>query len=352
MITPFKHFTSLETAHCVTGSMQQIYAFYDHPISEDLLFGLGEGTGFIYWHQKGQLPFMGGRATPEPSLEALAGERIGVKITSYTTSSPRKAEAALLKLLEAETPVMLQVDMGFLPYLDFHGAEYHFGGHLIVACGYDSANHTVLIADRDLELHPVSLEALAQARASTYKPFPPKNKWYTFDFAHKRAPTSQEIYTAIAHQTNHMLRPPISNMGVKGIRKTAKLLPQWGNILKESELRFTLFNGYIFISPVGGTGGGMFRYMFSRFLKEAAALTGHDAFDSIAQEFACIGDRWEALGEWFRTTSEAASPADCLHEAVAPLEELAALEQGNRIKIIAAIKILLEPQRHGGHKEN
>jgi hypothetical protein len=30
----------------------------------------------------------------------------------------------------------------------------------------------------------------------------------------------------------------------------------------------------------------------------------------------------------------------------------AALEQGNRIKMIAAIKILFEPQRHGGHKEN
>ena len=38
-------------------------------------------------------------------------------------------------------------------------------------------------------------------------------------------------------------------------------------------LRWALFNTYIFISPVGGSGGGIFRYMFSRFLREAAALT-------------------------------------------------------------------------------
>jgi hypothetical protein len=33
---------------------------------------------------------------------------------------------------------MLQVDMGYIPYFDFGGEEYHFGGHMVVACGYDA----------------------------------------------------------------------------------------------------------------------------------------------------------------------------------------------------------------------
>ncbi|MFW5709595.1 MAG: BtrH N-terminal domain-containing protein [Chloroflexota bacterium] len=332
MFAPFKTFTSLETHHCVTGSMRHIYTFYDHPMSEEMLFGLGEGTGYIYWHQKGQPPFIGGRATPEPSLEEVTGQRTGVKITAYATSSARKAKAALLDFLEAGTPVMLQVDMGFLPYFDF-GEEYHFGGHLIVACGYDKDNGTVLIADRDIELHPVSLEALARARGSTYKPFPPKNRWYTFDFADKRQPTSQEIFTAIRNQAVGMLHPPISNMGVKGIRKTAKRLPEWRNSLDESELRFALFNAYIFIQ-IGGTGGGAFRYMFSRFLNEAAEVTDCSPLLNLAQDFHHIGNRWAELADWFYKASESPAPEEHLDEAVQPLHEIAALEESAWIDLM------------------
>ena len=155
MLNAIDTFESLETHHCVTGSLRHIYQFYNHAISEEMLFGLGEGTGYIYWHQKGTLPFIGVRANPKPSVEELAGQRTGVIITPYTTTSARKAEKSLIDLLEQNIPVMLQVDMGFLPYFDFQGEEYHFGGHLIVACGYDEANHSVLIADRDSELHPV-----------------------------------------------------------------------------------------------------------------------------------------------------------------------------------------------------
>lgn len=327
MLAPLTTFESLETHHCVTGSMRHIYTFYDHPVSEEMLFGLGEGTGYIYWHQKGQTPFLGGRASPEPSVEELAGQRTGVQLIPHTTSSVRKAETALLALLENGIPVMLQVDMGFLPYMDFGGEEYHFGGHVIVACSYDADAGTVLVADRDRELHSVPLEALAQARGSKYKPFPPKHKWYTYDFSDKRQPTVPEIYTAITNQAHLMLNPPISNIGISGIRKTAQLLPKWCESLSEIDLRTTLFNAYIFISPVGGTGGGTFRYMFSRFLDEAAVLTGDGELHQAAQDFQDIGDRWAALGEWFQQISAVPSPGDYLDEAVEPLKEIATLEE-------------------------
>ncbi|MEM8535046.1 MAG: BtrH N-terminal domain-containing protein [Chloroflexota bacterium] len=327
MLAPLATFESLETHHCVTGSMRHIYTFYNHPISEEMLFGLGEGTGYIYWHQRGQTPFLGGRASPEPSVEELAGQRTGVQLTPHTTSSARKAETALLALLERGIPVMLQVDMGFLPYMDFGGEEYHFGGHVIVACGYDAETGTVLVADRDRELHPVPLEALAQARGSQHKPFPPKHKWYTCDFSGKRQPTAPEICTAITNQAQLMLNPPISNIGIAGIRKTAQLLPKWRGTLNEVDLRTTLFNAYIFISPVGGTGGGAFRYMFSRFLSEAAGLIGDNVLHQAAQDFQDIGDRWAALGGWCQQLAAAPSPGDYLDEAVEPLREIATLEE-------------------------
>jgi hypothetical protein len=325
---PFDNFQHFETHHCVTGSMRHIYVYNNHPVSEDLLFGLGEGTGFIYWHQKGQLPFIGGRAAPKPSVEEIAGLRTGVQITPHTTSSARKAEATLIELLEAETPVMLQVDMGFLPYFDFGGEEYHFGGHAIVACGYDAETGQVLIADRGAKLDPVSMEDLAKARNSKFKPFPPKARWYTYDFTHKRLPTSNEIYTAIHNQTDLMLNPPISNIGIKGIRKTAKLLPTWKDIMSADELKWTLFNSYIFISPVGGSGGGAFRFMFSRFLGEAATLTEDMTLTECATRFKAVGDAWEEIGEWCLATSEKPNASDKLIDAREMLNHVADLEEG------------------------
>jgi hypothetical protein len=185
----------------------------------------------------------------------------------------------------------------------------------------------VLVADREEESHVVSMADLEKARGSTFKPFPPKNLWYTFDFEGKRQPTPDEVRQAILEMAQPMLEPPIRNIGVKGIRKAAEEVPRWPEKLDAHELRFALFNTYIFISPVGGTGGGAFRYMFSRFLSEAAAIVGDASLEEGAADFQRIGDEWEALGEWFREVSEASKPAARLGECVAPFNALAAREE-------------------------
>jgi hypothetical protein len=320
----FQHFT---THHCVTGSIRHVYVYNDHDVSEEMLLGIGAGVSFSYWHFKGQAPFLGGRGGFKPPMETVTGQRTGVAIETHTTTSVRKARRTLLEMLDAGQPVMVGCDMGFLPYFGFGDQEYHFGGHVVVVCGYDPAADQVLVADRDEDLHPVSMEDLAKARGSTFKPFPPKNLWYTFDFGQKRQPTAEEVRQAILEQAQPMLEPPIRNIGVKGIRKTAAMVPKWPDSLDAEELRFALFNAYIFVSPVGGTGGGLFRYMFSRFLREAAGIAGDARLEESAGEFQRIGDRWEELAEWFRATSEAADPASLLSECVAQLNHLADLEE-------------------------
>jgi hypothetical protein len=323
-LTGFQHFT---THHCITGSMQHIYVFNSHPLSEEMLLGLGAGVGYVYWHTKNAAPFIGGRGNVRGEFEPLVGQRSGVTIEVHTTGSARKAEETLLAMLDAGQPVMIHLDMGFLPYLDFGGSDYHFGGHAVVVCGYDAASRQALVADRDPELHPVSMDVLAQARGSTHKPFPAQNRWYTFDFSNKREPTAGEVRQAIVEAAQGILEPPISNFGVPGIRKTAQRLPKWPQALDAETLRWTLFNTYIFIAPVGGSGGGLFRYMYGRFLRQAAEITGDRRLIESADEFQRIGDRWQALGEWFHQTSKAPDPATQLKECVAPLDELADLEE-------------------------
>jgi len=315
------------THHCVTGSMRHVYAYNDHDMSEGMLLGIGAGVSFSYWHFKGQTPFMGGRGGFRPPyMEDLAGQRTGVEVEQHTTSSARKAERTLLEMLDAGQPVMIQCDMGFLPYFDFGDTDYHFGWHIVVVCGYDAETRQVLIADRD-GVYPVLMEDLAKARGSTYKPFPPMHKWYIFDFSNKRQPTADEVREAIAEQAKAMLEPPISNVGVKGIRKAAKRALKWPDQMDEDELRFTLFNTFIFIDATGGTGGGIFRYMFNRFLREAAEITGDARLNESADAFQHIGDRWQEVAAIFKGGWEAEDPAAMLPETTAPLMEIADLEE-------------------------
>jgi hypothetical protein len=323
-------FKSLTTHHCVTGSMRHIYEFHGVPISEELLLGLGAGVGFVYWHMRGTSPFYGGRGNTgrpgEEGLEKTAGRRTGVRVESFYTSSARKAEKALLEMLAAGEPVMIELDMGFLPYFDLPEG-YHFGGHVVVVAGYDPQTRQVLIADRDDELHPVSLEDLEKARGSKFKPFPPRHKWYTFDFSEARPPEPEEVRQAIREVVTGMLEPPITNLGVKGIRKAAQRTLKWPAIMDEEQLRFACFNIFIFIDATGGTGGGIFRYMYSRFLREAAEITGNGRLMAVADEFQRIGDKWQVVAEIFQRASEADDPTATLPQISAPLLELADLEE-------------------------
>jgi hypothetical protein len=173
----------------------------------------------------------------------------------------------------------------------------------------------------------LSMESLAQARDSKHRPFPTLNKWYAFDFERKRQPTAEEIRAAIAEQVQPMLAPPIRNIGVKGIRKAAGEIPQWPAKLDADELRLALFNAWIFISPEGGSGGGLFRYMFSRFLREAAEITQDAGLVQSADAFQQIGDRWAELGSWFQEVARAEDPAARLGECAGPMQALADLEE-------------------------
>jgi hypothetical protein len=327
---PFTGFRPFPTHHCVTGSMRHIYQLLGRDVSEELLLGLGAGVGFVYWHQKGQPPFLGGRANVgrngEEGLERLAGRRTGVQVTQHTTSSSRKAEAALSAQLSAGEPAMLQVDMGLLPYFDLP-EEYHFGGHVVAVVGYDEQQRTVLICDRDTTLHPVGLEALAAARGSTFKPFPPRHGSWTFDFTGQRDPRPDEVRDAIREAASAMLEPPIRNLGVAGIRKAATLIGRWPSTLGAETLAAACSNGYFMIDAAGGTGGGMFRYMYARFLDEAAEIAGDVGLRHSGAELRSAGDRWQEAATLFDKAWRDGDPAGSLDEIPPLLRAIADVEE-------------------------
>jgi hypothetical protein len=295
-----------------------------------MLLGLGSGVGFMYWHAKGTDPFYGSRANFErPGVEGLektVGRRTGVLVQSFRTGRREVAEKAMLDMLAAGDPVAVYADMGFLPYFDFGGA-FHFGGHMIVVAGYDPETRLTLVADRDGALHPVALDDLMQARGSKFKPFPPQNAWYTFDFSASHAPQAPDIWQAINDVVTGMLEPPISNMGVKGIRKAAERTRAWPKTMSVEQLRSACLNAFIYIDATGGTGGGSFRYMYGRFLNEAAEITGNPQLAETGAHMKAIGDCWQQAAHIFKSACDAPDPATLLPAAADVVRTIADREE-------------------------
>jgi hypothetical protein len=333
-LEPFPNCPARDGCHCVTNSLAKIFHHAGHPLSEEMLLGLGAGMGFIYWQMKigaGSTIFVGGRANPKNFYNDLS-DRTGVVIREIYTNSAKKAETELLRELAQKKPVMIGGDMGFLPW--FHLPEdYHFGGHAFVVCGYDG-NQTVLISDMDPQMSgvkngfyaPVTLEQLALARGSAFKPFPPKNLRLEFDFAGFRAPGRQKILASIAQTTDALLHPPIKNIGIAGLRHTAKQILRWPAAFPDQALRANLFNLFIFIE-IGGTGGGCFRPMYARFLEECAGILALPALATAAELFHQSGGKFTEIAVLFKNAEKMKGIEESVGRASRLFSEIADLEE-------------------------
>ena len=333
-IKPFRNCPVLDGYHCQTNSLAKIFYYYGHPLSEDMILGLGAGMGFIYWKMKmkiGSYVFIGGRGNNKNFFNDL-GERTGVKITTLSTSSAKKAERSLLTKLTNGEPVMLFGDMGFLPWFELP-EDYHFGGHTFVICGFDGKN-TLLASDMDQNAaglkkgfyYPITMEQLRKSRGSTFKPFPPKNTHLEFDFSGFHEPEAEDILSAIQQTVESQLYPPIKNIGVKGLKHTSKEILKWPKLFEDRELRMNLFTLYIYIE-IGGTGGGCFRYMFSRFLREAMKITGNEKLNSAADLFYTSGLKFSEIGMMFKDAETTSEINEKIGTASMKFKELAEIEE-------------------------
>ena len=333
-INPFDNCPALDGYHCQTNSLAKIFHYYNHPLSEDMILGLGAGMGFIYWKmniESTPYVFIGGRGNNKDFFYDL-GKRTGVKINVVTTGSTKKAEISLLEIMEKKKPVMVFGDMGFLPWFTLPQG-YHFGGHTFIICGYDGKD-TLLASDMDQTAcglkkgyyFPITREQLSNARGSKFKPFPPKNAYLEFHFSEYHPPTKEDIYSSINQTVQSQLNPPIKNLGIKGIRHTAKEIIKWPDMFNEYDLRMNLFSLYIYIE-IGGTGGGCFRYMYSRFLKEAADIIKNHKFIGPSEKIHKSGEMFTDIGLMFKEAETAKDISDRIKKASTLFQKIADIEE-------------------------
>ncbi len=283
--------------HCETSAVRKIFLYNNLPISEEMLFGLAGGIGFIYWYVKQMpAPVIGGRGGGRDFIENAA-RRAGAKLEIRRTTSSKKGYDWLMEKLGNNEPTVVYGDMAYLPYLGV-SEDAHFGQHVFVVYGVDEEEDKVYISDRGNKGVTVSIEDIKKARASKFPPWPPKHATFDFKFPSNLNITKQTVIESLEQCVNTMLNPPIRNIGISGFEKWADLVIKWPEIFPGERLWEVLFQGFIYIET-GGTGGSAFRPMFCRYLKEIEPILEIDSLSKTIELFEKSAKHWSEIARLY-----------------------------------------------------
>jgi len=316
--------------HCESSALRDVFEFFGFKFSEAMIFGLGSGLGFTYWQAKNMPnPFVGGRSR---DLCGNLCDSLGITVRVNKTASKKRAYEAVRKSIAENVPVMIHVDMPYLKYLGLP-KEAHFGAHAVVIAGIDENEGVAYVADTGFEkLQTVTLKELEDARSSKFKPFPPENKWFEFEFPPKLTPLDNALRKSITKTVELMLHPPIRNLGTKGIRYFASEILKWPEKYPSESPQFKLLYEVTYIMlEEDGTGGGCFRYLYSKFLKESSVHLDKKELARLGERYWRVGEKWTTVARLVRGIPS--NPKNCV-EAQEILLEIAAQEE----EILASLK--------------
>lgn len=323
-----KDFTPFLGKHCETTTAGTLLSQLGIDLSEPLLFGIGEGLGFIFWKMKTMsFPFIGGRVKTDLLTENLC-RNLGLSLEVKETSSLKKAWNNIEREIEQGKLVGLKLDCYHLEYFN---TKVHFAGHYVAMYGYDEKDAFLVDTDQQGRCVKTSLESLALAR-NEKGPMSSRNMSYVIQKT-KAIPNLEDVIRkAIYQNAKEYLNPPIKNLYYKGILKTASEIKTWFDQSKDIKHEF---HTSAMLMERAGTGGALFRNLYRDFLKESYELTGDKVLSKVHDEFVHIAKLWTELADLFQKIGDT-NDRSYLDKASDVLLDLSNLEKEAVEKLYAA----------------
>lgn len=292
-----KNFSPFSGQHCETTATGSLLKGIGIEMSEALLFGIGEGLGYIYWDMKNMdFPFLGGRVKPDFLTHSIVNN-LKLQIDVKETSSKKKAWENVKQNIDNGFIVGLKLDSY---YLDYFTNKVHFAGHYVAMYGYDECFAYLVDTKQQGGLVKTSLENLALAR-NEKGPMASKNLSYTIKKKEFVPNLKDVIKKAIKNNAITYINPPIKNLGYKGIKKTSVEINKWfersKNIENDLVLTATLMER-------GGTGGSLFRNIYRDFLKECLIIFDNALLQNAYNLFTEIAPMWEETSKLIKKAGE------------------------------------------------
>ncbi|TWU43600.1 hypothetical protein Poly51_62970 [Rubripirellula tenax] len=314
-----KDFDGFVGQHCETTATGALLRHLGIELSEPMLFGLGQGLGFVYWNMKSMdFPFIGGRIKPDALTDNLC-RNLNLELDVSQTTSAKKAWAHVSGPIESGIPVGLKLDCF---HLDYFATKVHFAGHYVAMYGFDEEFAYLIDTQQQGMRVQTSLESLASAR-SEKGPMSSRNLSFTISRRGNVPELSGIVARAIENNAIDYLSPPITNLTYKGIAKASREIKKWFHTSKDVKRDFQTT---AMLMERAGTGGALFRNLYRDFLREASELTSNAVFERASITFEDIARRWTRVAQCFHDAGETSDFAS-IEAASELLVEISSLEK-------------------------
>jgi hypothetical protein len=293
-------FEARSGAHCESSAMLNALSYLGYGLGEADIVGGGGAPSFIFMNES--FPFIGGRneRMREIFLEAA---RIPCGAAVPRQGDPGWRE--IVALLERGLPVLLRVDMRWLPYL--YGGKYgppymSFGGHWVCLHALDLDSGEASVTDTALG-GPcrARISDLEKARLSATKTFPPRGEYawiearpsaWEFD---ADAVTESALAEVLANYGDPAGGATMPLVGIAGLAAFPEALASVHAMVNA----FALAPAYSYMAGSierNGTGGAAFRRLFRDFLANRAGDCGKERLRSACA--ALLPKVEEAMAAW------------------------------------------------------
>lgn len=297
MTNIIKDFKPFVGQHCETTATGSLLNQLGIAFSEPMLFGLGEGLGFIFWNMKiMDFPFIGGRIKPDVLTQNIA-RNLNLKLDVQESSSAKKAWENVKSNIDKNIAVGLKLDCY---HLDYFTNKIHFAGHYVAMYGYDD-NFAYLVDTKQQGVKvKASLKNLELAR-NEKGPMSSRNLSYTIQDVKNNYDLKKATIIAIKNNAADYLNPPIKNIGYKGVLKASEEIKKW---FKNSKDIQGDFETTAMLMEKAGTGGALFRNLYRDFLKESYDFLKIEKLNEAHKMFVEIAILWTKIASLFKKTAE------------------------------------------------
>jgi hypothetical protein len=293
-------FVPFSGEHCETTATGTLLRHLGVELSEPMMFGLGEGLGFIYWDMKSMdFPFIGGRIKQGLLTNNLINN-LGLELEIKETSSIKTAWKNVKDSIDAGIPVGLKLDSY---YLDYFTNKVHFAGHFVAMYGYDDTYAYLSDTRQQGAEIRATLENLALARNSKGN-MASKNLSYrifTKDEKNNSLDIRPLILKSIKRNSEDFLNPAIKNVGYKGIEKTAVEIRNW--FKRSRNIKDDLLLTSVLMEKAG-TGGALFRNIYRDFLGECIELLKDRNIKAAYDMYCDIAPLWTEVSKLIKDAGE------------------------------------------------
>jgi hypothetical protein len=304
--------------YCKSVALSDVLRFHGYQLSESMVFGLSSAFDFSY---SKPLEFGKGKKMFGFSGNSLndyynIAELLGINYISIKQKDKRLHFEIIREFLQKDIPIIASVSLmdyysclneGAVRDEEFNQETYSLfdmldtsvGNHVTTIVGLDEEEKNFFLYENTLNnLQKVGVEALLYASdPKSFSVIHPRNEIHIFiPTQDKMINLDYKIKEAINKNFFRFLFNSSDYSGVNALLKFSEEFQKWPNILKEEEhIKNSIQMFHYFCETASG--GGFYRKLYSRFLREASAKVDDRRLIEFSKRYMKVARSWTSFSK-------------------------------------------------------